>query len=198
MNCGHCSTPLTKNKKFCSNACIARHYGPLRKRKEVPCPHCGKPTRTKYCSPDCAGKHNNPKHPYYCKGCQTLVGYGCAENKYCNSCKVDPKINKNYKDWSQVTLASIFEKYPVNQAHAKIREKARSAYYRSGGPKECANCGYSKYIEVCHIKQVKDFDRSTSVAEVNEPKNLIALCRNCHWEFDHGHLTLDCEPALAA
>jgi transcriptional regulator with GAF, ATPase, and Fis domain len=29
---------------------------------------------------------------------------------------------------------------------------------------------------------------SATLDEVNSETNLVALCRNCHWEFDHGFL----------
>lgn len=37
---------------------------------------------------------------------------------------------------------------------------------------------------------MKDFAPDALLAEVNTQANLIALCPNHHWEFDHGRLNL--------
>lgn len=29
-----------------------------------------------------------------------------------------------------------------------------------------------------------------TISDVNDPSNLVALCKNHHWEFDNGHLSL--------
>jgi hypothetical protein len=34
---------------------------------------------------------------------------------------------------------------------------------------------------------------NTELAEINSPGNLVGLCRNCHWELDHGLLRLNRE-----
>lgn len=38
----------------------------------------------------------------------------------------------------------------------------------------------------CHIKAIKLSIKSTRISEINSLDNLIALCPNCHWEFDAG------------
>jgi len=38
---------------------------------------------------------------------------------------------------------------------------------------------------VCHIKAVSDFDENTPIVIINSIDNLMALCPNCHWEFDN-------------
>jgi 5-methylcytosine-specific restriction endonuclease McrA len=56
--------------------------------------------------------------------------------------------------------------------------------------KICTNCGYSKHVETCHIKAISSFPLDTLVGTINAPENLVLLCPNCHWEFDHGILLL--------
>ena len=56
---------------------------------------------------------------------------------------------------------------------------------------ECSNCGYDKHVEIAHIKAVSDFSEEILVTIINDPSNLIALCPNCHWEFDNGLLKLN-------
>jgi len=53
----------------------------------------------------------------------------------------------------------------------------------------CAVCGYDLHVEVCHIKDIKWYPDDTLVAVINHLDNLVALCKNHHWEFDSGHLS---------
>ena len=49
---------------------------------------------------------------------------------------------------------------------------------------------------MCHIKAIKDFDDNTTLGEVNDPKNIVVLCPNHHWEFDNDKLSLSDIPLL--
>ena len=46
-------------------------------------------------------------------------------------------------------------------------------------------CDYNKYIEVAHKIPVSKFGLDTKISVINNIDNLIGLCRNHHWEFDH-------------
>lgn len=59
---------------------------------------------------------------------------------------------------------------------------------KSGLPQCCILCGYSKHIDVCHIKDISSFTNESLISEINDLNNLVALCKNHHWEFDHDHL----------
>ena len=76
------------------------------------------------------------------------------------------------------------------QVNARVRGIARKLYCRSGLPKRCRACGYDKHFEVAHIRAISDFPPETAIAEINSLSNLVALCRNCHWELHHGHILL--------
>lgn len=71
-------------------------------------------------------------------------------------------------------------------ARGAIVKHAKAVYEFSSKLKVCVICGYSKHIEICHIKNVSDFDVNVKINEINNINNLIALCRNHHWEFDNG------------
>lgn len=73
-------------------------------------------------------------------------------------------------------------------ARSSIRIHAEKIIARSGIKIECAICGYDKYVEVCHIKAVSDFSDSILISEINAVGNLVLLCPNHHWEFDHNLL----------
>ncbi len=100
--------------------------------------------------------------------------------------------NNNYKDWSKVTIEQHFGKLKTFQAHARIRSLARAKFLKEKPEiKSCEHCSYNKHYEVCHKKAISDFDKTTtSIAVVNDIANLIALCPNCHWEYDNGLLSI--------
>ena len=75
-------------------------------------------------------------------------------------------------------------------ARSHIRRHAQLVYEKSNNKKKCAVCGYHKFIEICHIKSVSSFSGRALIVEINDLKNLIALCPNHHWELDHGVLDL--------
>ena len=88
------------------------------------------------------------------------------------------------------TLAEVQRsaKYQVN---AHLRTIARRLYNNANLPRACHNCGYDKHVEICHIRAINSFPDDTPIAVINALENLVALCPNCHWEFDHGLLKLD-------
>lgn len=73
---------------------------------------------------------------------------------------------------------------------SSIQKGARAIYRNSSKPKSCAVCGYDKTYEVAHIRSVSDFSDDALISEINHMDNLIALCPNHHWEFDHIGLDL--------
>lgn len=76
-------------------------------------------------------------------------------------------------------------------ARSAIRKIAQTTYVEECGELKCAVCGYDKHVEIAHIHPVSGFDETVTVKEINRIDNLIALCPNHHWEYDHGLLTLD-------
>lgn len=70
-----------------------------------------------------------------------------------------------------------------------IREDARQTYFLSTTNRVCEKCGYTKHIDVCHIKAIKNFSSTALFNEINARENLIGLCRNCHWELDNPNST---------
>lgn len=124
--------------------------------------------------------------PKLCKTCNKPIP---ADRVYCKACyKADNEkilaytigqIRELYKDKSSMAVA------------AKIRGYGQTIYKNSDKPKYCIHCGYSKFYEICHIIAVKDFPDTATMAEVHAIDNLIALCPNCHWEYDHGMLSIE-------
>lgn len=73
---------------------------------------------------------------------------------------------------------------------AFIRKDARLVYKNSGKEHKCFICNYNKHVDIAHIKPVKEFEDNSLISEINNIDNLIALCPNCHWEYDHKIINL--------
>ena len=95
------------------------------------------------------------------------------------------------RDWNYITKGEVFS-YCKNwqSARTQIRKAAQKSFENSNKEYKCAICGYDKHVEIAHIKAVSEFDDSATIAEINAPSNLIGLCPNHHWEYDHGQLEL--------
>ena len=121
-----------------------------------------------------------------CKRCNEVIN---SKYEYCALCRsYNKQIVLGY------TIAQIKELYKDKTSMAvaaKIRGYGATIYNRSTRPKYCVNCYYSRHYEVCHIRQVKDFPETATMAEVHALDNLIALCPTCHWQLDHGMLDVD-------
>ena len=151
------------------------------------CLNCGKNTNNpKFCSRSCSQTYNNklrPKKKYFCKKCGRFLyeGFNTKYTTLCNNC------NPQNINWDTITYGELLDRR-IYQAHSHIRDIARRVYAKSNKPKYCANCGYDKHYEICHIKAIESYDKTTPIASINNIHNLIALCPNCHWELDNGYL----------
>jgi hypothetical protein len=95
------------------------------------------------------------------------------------------------------TKGDLFDKRSNWQsARSSLREHARKVFLSSGKPLACAVCGYAIHVQIAHIKPVSSFPNETLISEINALPNLIALCPNHHWEFDHHLLNLIPEEGL--
>lgn len=155
------------------------------------CLHCQKITKNpKFCSRSCSASHNNRKNPKrslktrYCTQCDAILDRKTWKDcsRLCLACK----DSNNYKD---KTLEEYHERCSVKGKHpswinSHIRLFNRS-WNRDMVKLPCATCGYSKHVELCHIRAITDFPETALLGEVNAPSNIIQLCRNCHWELDN-------------
>lgn len=158
--------------------------------KKRKCAWCEKETRNlKFCSRSCSTKNSNKVSPKrwktkQCKLCDTKVA---SKYIYCSKCRDHNKLSLDTRTISEVSDRYI--KHHKSSAYALIRSRARIAM--QGDNLKCENCGYTKHIEVAHIKPISKFSKDTPISEVNNKNNLLALCPNCHWEFDHDMLKLE-------
>ena len=188
---------------------------------EVIHPDAGKKTcvstarRKKFCNHSCAAKQSNKDSPKrkgissgLCNRCEIHIDFkrfpsgGYSPRKYCDSCLKMVKVENGTKNvWHN------FEPIPFEeQTKADVKRRnhnsymwwsnhvnahARKVYKESGRAYECKHCGYNLHVNICHVKDIKDFPDTALVKEINDPDNLVALCKNHHWEFDHGILKLE-------
>lgn len=147
------------------------------------CLNCSKETTNKkFCSRSCSASYNNQKFPKRqkegkCKRCNQPTN---SYRSYCDKCKPG----------NDITLGdAIYQKHHKSSAFALVRTRARTVLQLSNR-NVCENCGYSKHVECAHRKPISHFHEDTLLSEINHEDNLLALCPNCHWEFDNNLLSI--------
>lgn len=150
------------------------------------CLKCKKITKnSKFCSKSCANSFNNKNNPKrkktkLCKECNKEFIF--SDRTYCKKCfkKKFPTLLELNPTFKEIKSKRKYQKY------SRIRDIARK-YYTI---RICEKCGYDKHIEICHIKPINSFKDSDRLSKINSKENLIALCPNCHWEFDNNILKI--------
>lgn len=143
----------------------------------------------KFCNRSCAARYNNLQRVqkvYYCSKCGKIIGQGYEKfgsRKLCDEC------NPNNISWDNITYGEAKEKRSY-QVNSRIRDLARTKYFKTYPNCSCINCGYSKHVEIHHIKNISSFSNDTPITTINDLNNLIPLCPNCHWEADNGLLDI--------
>lgn len=170
-------------KAYYDNPSICAFCGAI-----IKVPEGGKIPQTrakKYCNHSCAMKGQGPR-PKIARKSTTCSKCGCVfdlkrgladqflKRRVCDAC-----------NRSMLTKGEIFANYPVHSAHSLIRSHARITTQSKGRGLTCMVCGYAKHVEVCHRKPVSKFSADTMLTTINDLGNLVVLCRNHHWEFDH-------------
>jgi len=176
-----------------------------------------RPSQTKkkhFCNRSCAATYNNKHSPKrkgissgMCARCGRTLLFkrrpkgGYLQRKYCDPCLKKARVEQgNANAWHNFPPIPVEEqsKAEVKRRNHntrlwwgnRITKHARKVYQESGKPYTCRQCGYSLHVDICHVKDIKDFPDTALVKEMNHPDNLVALCKNHHWEFDNGFLKL--------
>lgn len=184
----------TNNGKYCSRLCQNKNR---RNKVEVNCKNCSKifykipsqiyKSKNNFCNRSCAATYNN-KH--------SVRNYGPKKVKfyYCRICskELDRRVYCE-EHRPSILLKTIAELENTNTSpsnkHCNIRSNARYIAKTSGLLDKCKVCSYSIHIVTCHIKGIASFGKNTTISVVNDISNLIGLCPNHHWEFDHNLLS---------
>lgn len=166
--CTQCQVE-TPNEKFCSRSCsitFNNQLSPKRKAQLQSCPKC---------------KTMFPKY------------HG---RKHCPSCvqKLVKSRRLKIEEIQTLTLAEIQQRFDKKKIKGLNRNAVVRYYCRKTNKelfknnKLCRVCGYNKHVEACHITAISSFSDDSRLSEVNDPKNIIFLCPNHHWELDNGLL----------
>ena len=154
------------------------------------CANCNQDTpNPRFCSRTCSAQLTNRESPrrkriHFCACGAPKRG----SNNRCSAC-YERNLFGQSTTLSQVRERSLANHQHASWANAQVRSLGRQLH-RSILALPCHNCGYSKHVELCHIRAITSFPLTATLREVNDASNVVQLCRNCHWEFDHGHLAL--------
>ena len=111
-------------------------------------------------------------------------------DKKTNLCKTC--YDKEHIPTNSLTLETIKITKSFSCNHfSRVRYHARKIAQKHNLLLKCALCDYTLHIDACHIKSISSFPPKTLISEINDISNLIGLCKNHHWEFDHGHISLE-------
>lgn len=135
---------------------------------------------TKFCGRSCSATYNNKIYPKrgpegQCKLCLATI---IASKTYCDKCWIQRK--RVY----HCTLREMLGPSRPGFKYRKIRNEARHRY--KNVENQCEKCDENFHIEICHIRPIGDFPLDTRIEIINARDNILFLCPNCHWEFDHG------------
>lgn len=179
---GECRSAYLEQVEIkCENPCCNNHFlsGVGKKRKRFCGVACSNKTRIRRVGSKeevDLGIAKRERKKRFCKCGAEVFG----RKTLCSSCFGIPLRER--------TLGS-FKCLKGANKYGQIREDARKV--ASGLPERCAHCGYERHVDVCHVKDISSFTDETLIAEINRIENLVKLCKNHHWELDHGFLKLD-------
>lgn len=200
-------------RKYKTNTCSANCAFELRSKSAAILLKCSNPScvneirRTKstlsprnFCSTSCSttvtnvGNSRNPRKSRVCSSCKTefMPSKKHRSLLICLDCKSIPSIVEKAKYATKTDyekMISVDGKHPSWVAsHIRLFNRSWNKDLRKI---PCQKCGYSLHVDLAHIKAVKEFEGSALMKDINDPDNILVLCKNCHWEFDHGHLKLE-------
>ena len=183
----------TTKKIFCNHTCAAIYNNSTRTDGKF-----GPESILSKCNDDIFIKAYNNSSNYKQLGLHIGYSYVNSEIRKKIKERIDALGLEQYEiiidrlDITQTTKGELINKRSNWQSwRSTIQKNARDTYNKSNKPKHCVICGYDKTYDVAHIKAVSDFDDDVLVSEINNIDNLISLCPNHHWEFDHGQLNIN-------
>lgn len=147
--------------------------------------------RKKFCNLSCSAIHNNTgrvrsqKPDQFCS-CGKQISKRSSTG-LCRSCALN-LLERSIENQTKTSLADRRNYY--NSWRSSISRHAVRVFDASGLDKKCAICGYETRVDICHVKPVAMFCENALITEINDLSNLVPLCPNHHWEFDHGILNL--------
>ena len=182
----------TTTTKFCSPSCAGKFGSIGRIRSVNSCQLCGSETyNAKYCSRSCSATANNSLYPKKSKTLKFCSIKDCLNELPTKRATLCVEHNPLLVDYDNLTIGQLRLGRTAHRFSTIVRSRARINFRNSNKPAICIFCGYSLSIEVAHLHAISAYSSDTVLAVVNHIDNLEAMCRNCHWEFDNGYLTLE-------
>jgi 5-methylcytosine-specific restriction endonuclease McrA len=153
------------------------------------CNHCGKETSNlKFCSRSCSAISTNKSYPKRKIERRCILCESPVKSYRHNRCEF------HWAEWKSrlyinMTIGdcrsrSCLNGKPASWKNVFIRNSARRML-KDLLKLPCEACGYSKHVEICHIRPISDFQDHELVSAANSRGNVRILCPNCHWEFDN-------------
>ena len=151
------------------------------------------------------------QNPNRCLECNSVIEVGdkkveeVKQQRFCNkSCSA-----KHNNVWRPRTRSHTKPKPPKPTRESKygVQQKGvadkRAIYFHSriimnGTTKRCAICGYSLFVDTCHLRPIRSFADDSLISEINKKSNLIYLCPNHHHELDGGLINIAATTNFAA
>lgn len=162
-----------------------------------------KTTNAKYCSRHCAAAVNNslnPKRIAKLRQCKCGAIIHLTKESYSLSCSCCREQRQRKRQYQRDEIGTRTLEYYCNknqQNHpswkfAEVRSHCRRlhAHLRT----QCQICGYDNHVELAHIIALNQWPLSAILNDVNSETNILVLCPNHHWEFDHGLIKLESIP----
>lgn len=151
--------------------------------------------RQQYCSRSCSCTVSNLRSPKRkaklgtCKYCSTQV-INISRRSICDICFRDGThtnsiFSKKWQEMENLTVEQLKSMSLDNQRPWTDRVRGSARSWFPSKDQTCAQCGYSKHVEVCHIRAITSFPNTALLKEINCVENIMYLCPNCHWEFDN-------------
>lgn len=206
LDCSECQETFERSSRelrksgsdrhFCSRSCSVRFNNRVRPKRARTnsCAMCKtKILRGRKHCPSCLPKYYESVRSNSQRVASKKKVKDRVPHKKCLVCK-KKCFGRTCKSCYAVTMSNYTLKELINKnshqssAFAAVRSRARTVG-KNMGWNACKICGYSKHIEIAHIHPISSFSIDTLISEINHIENLAPLCRNCHWEFDHGMIT---------
>lgn len=150
-------------------------------------------SKNDFCSRSCSATFNNklkPKRNPISRTCscgKKFIPKFKSSRRLCNQCQINKLTSFKIK---LLTISEYHKKASIKDKHPSWKNSHIRIFNRQWNyeltKKPCFKCGYDKHVELCHIKPVSSFPETATLGEINALSNNIQLCRNCHWEYDHG------------
>jgi 5-methylcytosine-specific restriction endonuclease McrA len=93
-------------------------------------------------------------------------------------------LQKKLDETTKLASKLIDKKIIGNVSVETIRSQARKLYKSKFPNMVCVHCKHSGSTQVCHIKPISEFNDFSLIDDVNNIKNLVGLCPNCHIDLD--------------